>query len=124
MDYIRMKVCFPLTDALKYEVEMCVKKEGLMRLLTVKYANMPYFCICCGPLGHAERKCTEGGEEESKQHFGRRPRVSPVKKEAMKKFYSLAGELKAQKAMNLSRVQRDKFLAVRHVKNNNGKHST
>lgn len=55
-DFLRVRLMFPLADALQNYVEQRVKGQGLLRF-KVKYENVPNFCFLCGQIGHGEDHC-------------------------------------------------------------------
>lgn len=57
-DFLRVRLMFPLSDALHNFVEQRVKGQGLLRF-NVKYENVPNFCFLCGRIGHDEDVCPE-----------------------------------------------------------------
>ncbi|KAM0924861.1 hypothetical protein ACQ4PT_004759 [Festuca glaucescens] len=58
-NYVRLRMLVEVKNPLTRVVSLNVEGEGKKRLL-VKYEKIPYFCKCCGLIGHNHEECGDG----------------------------------------------------------------
>jgi hypothetical protein len=76
--YVRVRVLFPLANALIPEVKIRIKGKGDMKI-PIRYENVPYFCFICGRMGHSDKECPNGELGEGTFNYGVELRASPPK---------------------------------------------
>lgn len=106
-DFKRVRVDFALADALKPSVRIKVKDRGFMEF-EVKYEDVPYFCFCCGRIGHSERECPEEDLSLESARFGVGLRASPFKRAMGRQLAFYTASPAAQKVLNFSGHQKEK----------------
>nr|XP_051217683.1 uncharacterized protein LOC127335131 [Lolium perenne] len=68
-NYVRLRVMIDVGKPLMRFVSLSVQGEGRKRL-AVKYEKLPYFCKCCGLLGHDHEECGDGVWEAKDLQYG------------------------------------------------------
>ncbi|KAF8680644.1 hypothetical protein HU200_045674 [Digitaria exilis] len=84
-----------------------VKDRGFMEF-EVKYEDVPYFCFCCGRIGHSERECPEEDLSLESARFGVGLRASPFKRAMGRQLAFYTASPAAQKVLNFSGHQKEK----------------
>ncbi|XP_072147516.1 uncharacterized protein [Setaria viridis] len=103
-DFKRVRVNFPLANALQPSVHIRVKGHGVM-VFMVKYEGVPHFCFMCGCIGHADRECSDEVHGDGGIRYGTELRASPHKKEVGRTISFRASPLAAKRGLNFSSGQ-------------------
>jgi hypothetical protein len=114
-NYKRVRIDFLLEKALVPSVQQRVKGHGTMAFI-VRYENVPFFCFTCGRIGHAQRECPDGDDEEGTVHFGQVLRCSPQKKDVGRRMI-IPTEPNAKHGLNFSGEQRRRVLSEANSSN-------
>lgn len=95
----RVRVLLDVTKPLR-RVQKIALKTGAAAMIELKYERLPTFCYVCGLIGHIERDCLKGSEEdkETGKQWGSWLRASPRRgrqkmEEEAKLFLSCARNL-------------------------------
>ena len=95
----RVKLLLNITKPLRRILKVRNSK-GLVVMVEIKYERLPIFCYVCGVLGHMERDCTDGVEEEGREEkqWGAWLKASPrrgglKKQEEVNRFLSCSRKL-------------------------------
>uniref|UniRef100_K3YY50 CCHC-type domain-containing protein n=1 Tax=Setaria italica TaxID=4555 RepID=K3YY50_SETIT len=121
-DFKRVRVNFPLANALQPSVHIRVKGHGVMVFL-VKHEGVPHFCFTCGRIGHADRECPDEVHGDGGVRYGTKLRASPHKKEVGRTISFHASPPAAKRGLNFSGGQRDRVLASLKPQMSEGAHS-
>jgi hypothetical protein len=78
-NYIRIRVMFPLANALVVSTKVCIRGRGDIVVL-VRYENAPFFCFICGRIGHLDKECPDGEIGAGEFKYGAELRASPPKR--------------------------------------------
>jgi hypothetical protein len=79
LNYVRVRVMFPLADALVPETKVRIRGRGDMKV-TIRYENVLFFCFICGRIGHSAQDCADGDVGAGVFNFGVELRASPPKR--------------------------------------------
>jgi hypothetical protein len=89
-NYVRVRVRFPLANALVASMKVCIKGRGDI-VVPIWYENVPFFCFFYGRIGHSDKECPDGEIGVGEVKFGVELRASlkrihevriPVRREA------------------------------------------
>jgi hypothetical protein len=77
-DFQRVRVDFALANPLMASVCIRVWGHGWLEFMT-KYESVPFFCLCCGRIGHQDRECPDEESHGGMVRFSTALRASPYK---------------------------------------------
>ncbi|RCV42666.1 hypothetical protein SETIT_9G233800v2 [Setaria italica] len=121
-DFKRVKVNFPLANALQPSVHIKVKGHGVM-VFMVKYEGVSHFYFTCGRIGKADRECPDEVHGDGGIRYGTELRASPHKKEVGRTISFRASPQAAKRGLNFSGGQQDRVLASLKPRMSGGAHS-
>jgi hypothetical protein len=78
-NYVRVRVLFPLANALLASTKVRICGRCDMEVL-IHHENVPFFYFICGRIGHSDKECLEDEVGTSDVRFGVELRASPPKR--------------------------------------------
>jgi hypothetical protein len=111
-DFQRGHVDFALANPLMASVRIRVRGHGWLEFMT-KYESVPFFCLCCGRIGHQDRECPDEESHGGVVRFSTALRASPYKVQTGRRlaFQVSATAPTAKKGLNFSGQQLDKVVS-------------
>lgn len=90
-NYVRFKVEIDISKPLLKGLK--IRFGGEVLWIPLKYESLPFYCFCCGLVGHSFRMCDEYDKNEcpapSEMEFGPFLKASPLKKSKGPRFASV-----------------------------------
>jgi hypothetical protein len=111
-DFQRVRVDFALANPLMDSVGIRVRNRGWMEFM-VKYESVPFFCLCCGRIGHQDRECPDEETHGGEVRFSIALRASPFKAQAGRRLAIQASGPSpvAKRGLNFSGQQWEKVVS-------------
>jgi hypothetical protein len=111
-DFQRVRVDFDLASPLMASVGIRVKGRGWMEFM-VTYESVPFFCLCCGRIGHQDRECPGEEIHGGEARYSIALRASPFKVQAGRRltFQVTTPVSSSRRGLNFSGQQLDKVVS-------------
>jgi hypothetical protein len=105
LNYVWVRVLFPLANALVPEGKIHIKDKGDMKV-PIRYENVSFFCFIFVWIGHSDKECLNGEVGEGTFNFGVELRASPPRRLREVKVQT---KLVAAWFLNFKGAQREKL---------------